>query len=100
MQGQVRGDVARQRSARLRAAFAGSATAYRARFLGRTLEVLWETVGRFSGCGWQVEGLAGNSLRVAATAPSPLWNVISPVLLTGLDEDGLTGTIQLNSCAG
>jgi threonylcarbamoyladenosine tRNA methylthiotransferase MtaB len=97
MHAQVRGDVAKRRGAALREAFAESARAYRLRFVGRTLPVLWEATDQLSDRGWRMEGWSGNYLRVTAVAPEPMWNVVSRVQLTGPEGDGLTGTIRLDS---
>ncbi len=48
--------------------------AYRQKFIGKTLSVLWESTTQLDEHGWQMEGLTGNYLRVRATAPAPLWN--------------------------
>lgn len=93
MDGRVPGAVIRQRSAALRAELAESARTFRARFLGRTLSVLWETTDRLSDRGWRLEGLTGNYLRVMAEAPEPRWNQIDFVRLERLEEDGLAGKI-------
>ncbi len=93
MKNHIRGDVARQRSARLREVFAESAAAYRTRFIGQTLTVLWESTGQLSDSGWQMEGLTDNYLRVAASAPEPRWNRLEAVRLIGLSEDSLRGEI-------
>lgn len=95
MKGQVRGDVAKARSALLRETLADSSKAHRRGCLGQTLPVLWESTSRLSDAGWQLEGLTDTYLRVAATASAPRWNIIDPVCLTGLTEDGLAGTIVL-----
>ena len=86
--------VRRERSTRLREVFEAAARAYRERFLGRTLPVLWEATDQLSDRGWRLEGLTDNYLRVTAFAPQPLWNVISPVEITGLEADGLSGVIR------
>jgi threonylcarbamoyladenosine tRNA methylthiotransferase MtaB len=93
MKAQIRGNVAKARSALLRAAFAGSAETYRRRFLGQTLPVLWESTSRLSNAGWQLEGLTDTYVRVTATAAEPRWNVIDRVYLAGPAQDGLAGTI-------
>ncbi len=93
MKNQIRGDVARERSARLRQVLAQSAAAYRRRFLGQTMTVLWEATDRLNDSGWRMEGLTDNYLRVTALAPEPRWNRFDRVRLTGEGEDGLTGEI-------
>jgi threonylcarbamoyladenosine tRNA methylthiotransferase MtaB len=90
----VRPEIARERSARLRAVLNASGDDYRRRFLGQSLSVLWEATSRLSDQGWRLEGMTDNALRVTATAPEPRWNTIQPVHLTGLEGDCLAGTIE------
>jgi threonylcarbamoyladenosine tRNA methylthiotransferase MtaB len=91
MPGQVPQAVRKERSAQLRSALAGSAAAYQARFLGRVLPVLWESTTALEPGGWRLSGLTDNYLRVNARAPQHLWNIITPVKLTGLADDGILG---------
>lgn len=93
MKGQVRHEARKERSAHLRAVFAESARAYRRKFVGQTLPVLWESAGQAGEHAWRLEGLADNYLRVAAAAPQPKWNVIDPVRLVSVGEDGVLGEI-------
>jgi threonylcarbamoyladenosine tRNA methylthiotransferase MtaB len=93
MNGQVRGDVAKRRGALLRAALAESARAYRLRFVGRTLSVLWEATDQLSDRGWRMEGWSGNYLRIVAIASEPRWNRLDPVLLTAEASERLEGEI-------
>ncbi len=69
------------------------AKAYRKRFVAQTMSVLWESTTQLNGQGWQMSGLTGNYLRVKATAPEPLWNQISLVVMQNGDENGLHGQI-------
>ena len=91
--GQTRHEVRKERNAILRDLFEAGAKAYRQRFLGQTVYVLWESTSQLNGQGWQMEGLTGNYLRVQASAPQPLWNEISPVKLQENDDFGLHGQI-------
>jgi threonylcarbamoyladenosine tRNA methylthiotransferase MtaB len=81
MKGQIRPEVAKERNAMYRAAFEESATAYRQKFIGRTLSVLWESTAKLDEHGWQMEGHTGNYLRVNAIASAPRWNEIDNVEL-------------------
>jgi len=84
----------KERGAALREVFGGAALAYRQKFLGRTLPVLWEATDRLSDAGWQLVGLTDNYLRVAATAPEPRWNRLDPVRILAVTAEGLAGEIQ------
>jgi threonylcarbamoyladenosine tRNA methylthiotransferase MtaB len=63
MRGQVRPQVARERSERMHALNAGLEQSFRRKFVGRTMPVLWESSEPF-GFGLQWSGLTGNYLRV------------------------------------
>lgn len=91
--GQTRHEVRKKRNAILRDVFEERAKAYRARFVGQQASALWESVTQLNGQGWQMSGLTGNYLRVKATAPQPLWNEISQVVLQNDKADGLHGKI-------
>ena len=91
--GQVRHAVRKERNAVLREMFEEGVKAYRQRFIGREMSVLWVSVTQMDGQGWQMEGLTGNYLRVQAVAPQPLWNQISLVKLQSSNENGLSGVI-------
>jgi threonylcarbamoyladenosine tRNA methylthiotransferase MtaB len=87
-------NLKKQRSAQLREAFDETGESYRRKFIGRTLPVLWESVTELGQWGWQMEGHSGNFIRVTAHAPSPRWNMVDEVRLTGLSEEGLRGEIR------
>jgi threonylcarbamoyladenosine tRNA methylthiotransferase MtaB len=91
---QVLPDVRKERSARMRALVGESALAYRQRFLGQSMLVLWEATDAIGPEGWYISGLTGNYLRVQALAPKPLWNQLCLVHLTGLSDHGLQGEIH------
>ncbi len=93
MKGQVRPEVRKKRNHILHDALEESARDYRQKFTGQTIPVLWESVSEVGDGGWQMEGLTGNYLRVNAFAPSPRWNEIDPVRLTGYEGDRLRGII-------
>jgi threonylcarbamoyladenosine tRNA methylthiotransferase MtaB len=91
--GQVRHEARKERNALLRGVFEEGAKAYRQRFVGREMSVLWESVTQLDGRGWQMEGLTGNYLRVTALAPQPRWNLIDRVRLIRQPDGGLSGEI-------
>ena len=90
---QVPHPVRKLRSAQMRQVLAESAAAYRARFVGCTLPVLWESTHGLGPQGWELSGLTDNYLRVTAQSPKPLWNRITEVTLSGMTEDGLQGQL-------
>ena len=93
MSHQVPHPLRKERNAAIRAVLEQSAAAYRARFLGQELAVLWETATPNDPNGWLVSGLTDNYLRVAAQTPSQLWNQITPVQLTEIEDKGMVGKI-------
>ena len=77
----------------MRAVFEQSSLDYRTQFVGQELSVLWESATPHDTTGWMVNGLTDNYLRVTAQAPHQIWNQITPVRLTGLDDGGMVGMI-------
>lgn len=97
MPDQVPVQIRKERNARMREVLEESATAYQARFLGKTLEVLWESAASYGPQGWQMSGLSDNYLRINAHAPQQLWNQITPVHLTRHQPGIMHGTVQFLS---
>jgi threonylcarbamoyladenosine tRNA methylthiotransferase MtaB len=93
MKGQVWPEVRKERNRILQDALKESGQAYRQKFLGQTLSVLWEATSELGEWGWQMEGLTGNYLRVTANALSARWNIVDEVKLTALTAGGLSGEI-------
>jgi threonylcarbamoyladenosine tRNA methylthiotransferase MtaB len=94
MREQVGPDVKKRWNHILRDVFEESAKAYRSKFIGQTLPVLWESTTNLGAVGWQLEGHTGNYLRVRAAAPSPRWNEVQRVELKETLEQGLRGEIR------
>lgn len=86
MKGQVPPELRKKRNHILREALDESAKAYRQKFIGRRLSVLWESSSEMGEWGWRMEGLTGNYLRVTAVTPSPRWNEIDQVQLVNETE--------------
>ena len=93
MKGQIKPELRKRRNHILQDALEESARAYRQKFMGQTVSVLWESVSEVGEWGWQMEGLTGNYLRVNAFAPSPRWNEIDRVKLTEANGDKIGGII-------
>lgn len=89
-------EIRKQRNALYRALFARQAEAYRRRFIGRTEEVLWESILERGEQGWRLEGLGSHYLRIAAYADRPLWNEISQVQILQTQGEQLEGQIVCN----
>jgi len=99
MKGHVPHGVRKTRNRILREAFEESARAYRQKFIGRRLSVLWETAVELNEQGWQMEGLTGNYLRVRASSPSPRWNELDEVALAGMSGGMLQSVLPVPSVA-
>jgi threonylcarbamoyladenosine tRNA methylthiotransferase MtaB len=95
MRGQVAENVKRDRSDRLHALAAQAEAHYAARFVGRTLPVLWEQVGGAQQDGFLNLGYTDNYMRVSCVHPRPLTNHIIPARLDAFDDGRFTVTPAL-----
>ena len=93
MRGQVPAAVAAERSRRMHELNATLEHAFRRRFVGRTMDVLWETCqpGHDGTLEW--DGLTDNYLRVSAPGGPGLHNVVTPVRLVADTPAGLLGQL-------
>jgi threonylcarbamoyladenosine tRNA methylthiotransferase MtaB len=89
MAGQVPEKVKHERSVLMLTLAKDSAQAFRERFIGRTLEVLWEQ--QVNGV-WS--GLTGNYIKVYMKNTGDLTNTLKPVGLTKPYRDGAWGEIS------
>jgi threonylcarbamoyladenosine tRNA methylthiotransferase MtaB len=93
MADQVPPQVRAERARAMRAIAAASGRAFQRQFVGRTVEVLWESSRAAPGDPvWS--GLTDNYLRVRAPSPQDLANRFTPVRLVALAGDGLRGEIE------
>jgi threonylcarbamoyladenosine tRNA methylthiotransferase MtaB len=94
MRGQVPAAVAAERSQRMHELNNTLEHAFRRRFVGRTMGVLWETCqpGRDGALEW--DGLTDNYLRVLASGGPGLHNVVTPVRLVADGPKGLVGELS------
>lgn len=93
MKGQVKPELRKRRNRILQNEIEESAKSYRAKFLGASMPVLWESTTEYGEYGWRMEGWTGNYLRVSATAPAPRWNEVDTVRLNALKDGLLHGEI-------
>lgn len=85
--------VARQRSQKVRQLVKCSALAYRNRFSGEILPVLWETAREQGSEGWELSGLTDNYLRVHAYGDISLLNEITGARLTDVEGEVVRGEV-------
>jgi threonylcarbamoyladenosine tRNA methylthiotransferase MtaB len=93
MSAQVPHTVRKERNAYLRGVLSDTASTYQRKFFNQTLPVLWESVSKMDAETWHLHGLTDNYLRVHVNASQDLWNQITPVRLSSIDQQGFTGTI-------
>ena len=93
MPNQVPHPIRKRRSALLRAALAKSSEHYRRQFLGKTLEVLWETGQEEENSGWLLHGLTDNYIKVTVQSHSQRWNQFGQVQIEEVTQDGATGLL-------
>ncbi len=93
MAGQVLSPIKAERARVMRDMAAASATAFRQRFVGREMVVLWET-SRTSESGPVWSGLTDNYLRVHTASSQHLANTLTTTRLVSLTQGGLRGEIE------
>ncbi|MGH8060347.1 MAG: tRNA (N(6)-L-threonylcarbamoyladenosine(37)-C(2))-methylthiotransferase MtaB, partial [Candidatus Entotheonellia bacterium] len=86
----------KERSQRLRALGQAKKRAFAQRFIGREIEILLE--GKRDKARQLFSGLSTHYLRVYVEAPETLVNELIPVRVTGLDEDGVLGSMLPRQC--
>jgi threonylcarbamoyladenosine tRNA methylthiotransferase MtaB len=90
---QVPHEISKQRSARMREILLSSASTYREKHLGQSLQVLWEKATPVNECQWKLSGLSENYLRVSACSSAPCHNQLTTVRITGIKQNELVGVI-------
>jgi threonylcarbamoyladenosine tRNA methylthiotransferase MtaB len=93
MPGQVPAQIRAQRARDMRDVASASQRAFNRRFIGQTLEVLWESHRAVhDGIVWS--GLTDNYLRVTTRSSADLTNKLLPTRLMGLTGGGLLGEVE------
>ncbi len=87
MQGQLPGDLVRERAARLRQLGEEKLRAFSACLVGQTVEVVVESGGQ------RRRGLTRNYLEVSFAGPGSLVGKLAKIRVTSLESDGLRGTL-------
>ncbi len=93
MPGRVNGQIQRARSAAMQALSDAGAARFMARALGQTMPVLWERAVRGSDGRFLNRGLTDTYLRVWLRSARVLTNMIVPVRLVAISDEGLQGAL-------
>jgi threonylcarbamoyladenosine tRNA methylthiotransferase MtaB len=96
MEAQVPTRVAKTRNAGLRKVFEKTSRHFREQFIDQVMPVLWEISDSTLGGSYALSGLTDNYIRVYSAADCDLWNMITPVLLSGHHPElpALVGKIE------
>lgn len=89
----IHGRIAHERSRKMRELLAQSAAEYEQKFIGQTLDVLWESAAQLPDGSWRMHGLTGNYLRVNAILPENRWNQVDSVKALSVNKDHLEVTV-------
>jgi len=92
--GKIDSQIRKSRGAAIRLILAESEVVYQNYFVGKSLEVLWESALPDVNHGWILGGLTGNYLRIRARNDFPIINSISKVIIKSRDQFGLTGEVN------
>ncbi len=87
--GRVNGKIAADRSQKMRALLQQSAEVYASAFVGKTLNVLWESSTRIGLQGWRMHGLSSNYLKASGITPEYRWNQVDRVKVVSFSEGQL-----------
>ena len=91
--GRVHGSAAGARGPLMRQAIENTSLAYARMFIGKPLDVLWESATRQDDGAWRLHGLTGNYLQVGATSLENRENQIDRVLIGDLNGAELNVSI-------
>jgi len=86
--------IRKHRSAVLRTLFIESAHLYQLNYIGRNLDVLWESSHKTENGDFLVKGLTENYLKVSAIVPTDRWNIIENVHLERFFQDSVLGVVN------
>ena len=95
MPGHLSAEVRRERLERLLEVGRDSALSFRQRYLGRTMDVLWEEK---SGGRWS--GLTGNYIRVLTESDADLTNRLAPACLAAVEGDNVIAELAPTVATG
>ncbi len=85
--------IARKRSKQIRKIQERSSHKYRKGFIGKDLIALWEVASPVMEDKWEMRGITDNYLRVSAFSDRNLWNKLSPIRISAMENDELKAEI-------
>jgi threonylcarbamoyladenosine tRNA methylthiotransferase MtaB len=91
--GRVHGQIAHERSEEMRKVFEASELAYRQKFIGGEVSVLWELSKEITNGKWLIHGLTDNYLPVTTRASEDRWNRIDRVRLGDITGESIEGIL-------
>ncbi|OJX47248.1 MAG: tRNA (N(6)-L-threonylcarbamoyladenosine(37)-C(2))-methylthiotransferase MtaB [Chloroflexi bacterium 44-23] len=90
---QVHGSIRKHRSAELRALFAEMGHQYQKKYLGKQVQVLWESGTMQADGSYLMVGLSSNYLRVCAYTVDDRWNQIDTIVIKRFQGELLFGEV-------
>lgn len=91
---QIPGSIKKRRSAVLRSKFIELAHTYQSKFIGRNVDVLWESSTSLDQDKFLLKGLSGNYIKVSAIVSTDRWNIIENVHLENFYQDSIIGMLN------
>lgn len=85
MPGRIHGSTAAERSKRMRLAVEESSRQFTESFVGKELEVLWETSRKSSENSWLLHGLSDNYLQIQSKSSEDCSNKINSIKITNIN---------------
>ena len=86
-------EIVKNRSRIIREVFYDASHDYKNGYINKQLSILWEKAKFVDRNLWQLEGLSDNYIRVKTQSDEKMWNQISKVKITEIEEDYLWGEI-------
>jgi threonylcarbamoyladenosine tRNA methylthiotransferase MtaB len=83
----------KERSTAIREITTSHTNKFQERFIGKNINVLWESIKPDNQNGWKISGLSDNYLRVNTRTTQPIWNQITPTQITKKSQNRLIGEI-------
>lgn len=94
MTDQIPMSIRKNRSLAMRELLESARSAYQASFLGKEVDVLWETGSQLSENKWKIKGITDNYIKVTCLTDSKRWNEIDKVRLLSLTPVEMLGEIK------